>query len=41
MLWLTATDSWLLVDEMHTGASSAIVLTGQWVEIIATEIMFS
>ena len=37
----TAIDSWFPVDEMHIGATSAIVLTVQWVEIIATEVRFS
>ena len=35
-----ATDSGFSVGEMHMGDTSAIALTGQWVKIIATEVIF-
>ena len=35
-----ATDSGFPVGEMHMGDTSAIALTGQWVKIIATEVIF-
>lgn len=40
-LWLIATNSWFLEDEMYIDATLAIALTGQWVEIVTTEVVFS